>query len=139
VRVARIRTRISQAALRRVGAQATGRQVTATTRKVFNRARVLSPWDTGNMRGEHTMTVTAQPAANRVVGRVSVRTDYAMAVHEGTRAHVIRPNRRKALRFRYRGRTVIVRQVRHPGTQGRPWLATALREVALRDGFAVRR
>jgi hypothetical protein len=136
---ATVRVKVSRAALRSVGRRATGAKVASTTRKVFNRARVLSPWDTGLLRASHTISLTEDRSRNRVTGRVSVRTHYALAVHDGTDPYAIRPNRKQALRFRYRGRVVIVKSVRHPGIQGRPWLATALREIAGRDGFAVHR
>jgi hypothetical protein len=51
--------------------------------------------------------------------------------HEGTRPHVIRPRRRKALRFlsSRAGGIVFARRVFHPGTRANPFLRDALREV----------
>ncbi|WTW95387.1 hypothetical protein OG216_19285 [Streptomycetaceae bacterium NBC_01309] len=52
------------------------------------------------------------------------------AVHyvlNGTRPHVIRPHRAKALRFEVRGEVVYARLVRHPGTRANAFLQRALR------------
>jgi hypothetical protein len=133
----KVRTQLNRNELRRVGRQATGRKVAQVTRKVFNRARVLSPWDQGNLRGAHTMSLDAPVNRSYVRGRVLVRVRYALPVHEGSQPHIIRPKKKKALRFVMGGHVVIVRQVRHPGTKARPWLMTALQEVAAREGFKV--
>ena len=134
-----VRTKLARNELRRVGRQATGRKVATVTRKVLNRARVLSPFDTGNLRGAHSMSLDAPLNRAFVRGRVIVRVRYAAAVHEGAAPHIIRPRRKKALKFTMGGRTVIVRSVRHPGNKARPWLMTALMEVAAREGFKVTR
>jgi len=42
---------------------------------------------------------------------------YAGFIEYGTRAHVIRPRRKKFLRFRVGGRVVFARKVNHPGTR----------------------
>jgi len=98
---------------------------------------VLAPVDTGTLRSRHSIDLSLRQ--NRAVGRVLVRVRYAAAVHEGWRQgpRIIRPRRKKALRFRYQGKTVIVRQVRWPGARyrGRPWLRTALYEVTGPLGF----
>ncbi|MFD8509719.1 hypothetical protein ACFV27_01035 [Streptomyces antimycoticus] len=49
-------------------------------------------------------------------------------VLDGTRPHVIRPRRAKALRFDSGGRTVFAKVVHHPGTEPNNFLAEALRE-----------
>ncbi|MEU4584873.1 hypothetical protein AB0F92_22700 [Kitasatospora aureofaciens] len=49
-------------------------------------------------------------------------------VVEGTRPHIIRPRRAKALRFEIGGRTVFAKVVHHPGTRANPFLQRALRE-----------
>src|SRR5690606_41663116 len=45
--------------------------------------------------------------------------------------------RGRSLRFQVGDRTVYARRVNHPGTPARPYLATALVEVAGRAGFTV--
>lgn len=144
---ASIRVSVARHELRKVGKAEAGKKVARTTLRVLNRARVLSPWDTGNLRGQHGMSIRTEASRSRVVGTVYAATDYAAFVHEGTPPHVIRPKptRRRidgkptALKFKIGGRIVIVRQVNHPGTKARPWLATALREVAGRDNFRIGR
>ncbi|MDN3056844.1 hypothetical protein PH213_20280 [Streptomyces sp. SRF1] len=52
------------------------------------------------------------------------------AVHyvlNGTRPHLIRPRRAKALRFKLGGRVVFAKLVRHPGTKPNDFLGKALR------------
>lgn len=132
---AKTRVKVARDRLTRVAAVAGGKEAARTTRRVFNRARVLSPWDTGYMRGRHS--VDLRVGKRRAVGRVIVSTRYALAVHDGAAPHVIRARRKQALRFKFRGRVVIVRSVRHPGNEGRPWLAIALREVALKEGYKI--
>jgi hypothetical protein len=45
----------------------------------------------------------------------------------GTRPHIIRPRRKKALRFDVGGRTVFAAVVHHPGTRPNDFLGRALR------------
>ena len=76
-------------------------------------------------------------SVSMVKGEVEYTADYAAAVHNGTRPRVIVPRRGRSLRFQVGGRTVYARRVNHPGTPARPYLATALQEVAGRAGFTV--
>jgi hypothetical protein len=50
-------------------------------------------------------------------------------VVSGTRPHVIRPVRARALRFTLGGQVVYARIVHHPGTEANNFLAAALRAV----------
>jgi len=136
--MARVRIKLAKDELNAIAAQGAGKLVLQTSRRTLNRGRVLSPWDTGNLRASHTMLIR-RLKRRKVVGRVSTRVKYALAVHEGAAPHVIRPKRKKALRFKIGGRTVIVRSVRHPGNPARPWLRQAMTEVAHARGFTVKR
>lgn len=136
--MAKVRIKLAKAELEAVAATGAGRLVASATRRTLNRGRVLSPWDTGNLRASHTMNIR-RLKRRRVIGRVSTNVKYALAVHEGAAPHVIRPKRKKALKFKIGGRTVIVRKVNHPGNAGRPWLHRAMTEVAHQRGFTVRR
>ena len=49
-------------------------------------------------------------------------------VLDGTRPHIIRPRRAKALRFDVGGRVVFAAVVHRPGTKPNPFLQRALRE-----------
>lgn len=127
---------IDRAALNAEGIKGARKVVNRTTRRVFNRSQVLTPVDTGNLRA----TGRVIPAAVRgltVVGGVIYDAKYAAAVHEGRRALTIRAKGNGRLRFVVDGQVVYARQVHQPARAGRPWLATALREQAPRDGFTV--
>lgn len=159
----KIRIELDNAQVLGVAMGQTSPMVAHTTRRVLNRAEVLSPVDTGNMRASHSMTMRV--SRTRCVGRVEVSAKYAQMVHEGTAAHDIRARRAKALVFRWGRmggvRTVVPKKalakgptglrktkkgvifyiskgyVRHPGTKGRPWLFRALREVATLENFEI--
>jgi len=69
--------------------------------------------------------------------KVIAGTSYALAHHQGTRPHVIRPVRKKALRFVSGGAVVFATSVNHPGTRPNPYLVSALRHVAARRGLRI--
>lgn len=54
------------------------------------------------------------------------RAKHALFVHWGSKAHVIRPNKKKALRWPKDGKFVFSRMVRHPGYKGDPWFVDAI-------------
>lgn len=88
---------------------------------------------TGNLGrtiGEGAITFTGP---RTVHGSVHANADYAVYVHEGTRAHVIRPVKAQALRFQIGGRTVFAKLVRHPGMKARPFLRNAAERIAARE------
>lgn len=133
--MARASLNLDQAALHRVGMERARMLVNKITRQTLNRSAVLCPVDTGRLRASGSMRIAERGSA--VVGQVEYTADYAAAVHNGTRPHVIVPRRGRYLRFQVGDRTVYARRVNHPGTPARPYLATALREVAGRAGFTV--
>lgn len=112
-----------------------GKDVTRVTLKVLNRAKVLTPVDTGNLRSSHQFQLTS--SANKVQGEVFTKVKYALAVHEGRRALVIRPNKKQALAFVWHGQPMVRKWVHQPARRGRPWLRDALREVATSEGYKV--
>lgn len=130
------RVEIFRTAATRVALDHAARHVADCTRAVYARANILTPVDTGNLRAHNQMLPTRR-TATKVTSGVENRAQYAAAVHDGARPHTIRARRKKALRFRIGGKTVIVRSVRHPGNRARPWLTRALREVAPPRGFRV--
>lgn len=108
--------------------------VTDTTRRVLNRAMVLTPVDTGNLRAQNNSHVIR--GRTQVVGDVFNNTSYADAVHNGNKAYIVRPRRKKVLRFTGKGGEVVFsRWARIPARRGRPWLLRALSEIAIPDGF----
>lgn len=68
--------------------------------------------------GGGTWTVTASSA-------------HAKYVHEGTKPHLIKPVRRRMLRFFWDkvGAVVYLRQVNHPGNKANPFLTRAMHQV----------
>jgi hypothetical protein len=82
-----------------------------------------TPVDTGNMRTK--TTVTDRPG----VIEAKVDTDYAQYVSGGTRPHKITARNKSALRFTWKGQTVIVRSVNHPGTQANPWFTDSVKRL----------
>jgi hypothetical protein len=116
--------RLNQASLNGEGIRTAHRAVTRVTRGTFNRSQVLCPVDTGNLRATGQSNV--QTSGLMVNGEVKYTARYAAAVHEGRRALVIRAKRSGRLR-----------EVRQPARAGRPFLRTALMEVAAQEGFTV--
>jgi len=98
---------------------------------VLNRSKVLTPVDTGNLRSSQRMFIRTN--RKRVVARVFTRVNYAAPVHEGSNGpYPIVPRRKKALKFKIGGQTIIVKKVIHPGVKARPFLRQATVEVAKR-------
>lgn len=131
------------------------------TRKVINRARVLTPVDKGYLRSSHTMSVGLKRSGTLAVGRIETPVRYALPVHNGTRPHIIRAKTAGALSFywgkagsrvivpkrgaaggravRLKNGTLLIGKgyVNHPGTKPRPFYVQALREVCEPLGFVV--
>ncbi len=68
---------------------------------------------------------------NILVGEVFANVSYALMHHEGTRPHIIVPQRAEMLRFKVGGKIVFAHKVTHPGTKPNPYLRRALREAGL--------
>ena len=104
-------------------------------RRVLNRAKILSPVDTGYLRNSHVAD-PPRVVGTRVTADVRATARYAAALHDGTRAYTIRPRNARVLRFQGRdGSTVFARQVNMPARPGRPWLVNAFNMEAPRLGF----
>jgi len=61
--------------------------------------------------------------------QVGSNLPYARMHHEGTRPHVIVPNKGRALRFFVKGAVVFTHRVMHPGTRPNRYLSDQLRLV----------
>jgi hypothetical protein len=155
------RIELDNARVLAVGMGLASPMVANTTRRVMNRAEILAPVDTGNMRASHSMSMRVTRTS--CTGRIEVGAKYAEYVHDGTPPHNIAANRANALSFRWGRmggvRTVVPKKgqgptglrktkkgvifyiakgyVRHPGTKARPWLFKALKEVAGPESFDV--
>ncbi|MDE1673865.1 HK97 gp10 family phage protein [Nocardia gipuzkoensis] len=94
-------------------------------RIVFNAKRRVNV-RSGELRDSIGHNVTADSSQARL--RVFATARHARWVHDGTRAHEIRPLNAKALRFEVGGRVVFARRVWHPGYAGNPFLRDAATE-----------
>lgn len=110
------------------------REVTDVGRRVLNRAIVLTPVDTGTLRAHNQMRVRAPEGLVSLV-EVFNETQYALAVHDGSRAYTVRPVTKRALRFVVGGEVVFAKWANIPARRGRPWLYRALIEVAVPLGY----
>jgi hypothetical protein len=92
--------------------------------RVAARARELAP---GTMADHITTHIedTGQGLAAYVVSEHPA-TQYVIY---GTRPHIIRPRRARALRFEVGGQVVYAAYVRHPGTRANDFLGRALHEA----------
>jgi len=81
---------------------------------VNREAKIEAPVRTGRLRSSIRSRI--QPFK----GIVEPTVDYAIYVHEGTSAHIIRPVRRKALYWK--GAKHPVKMVHHPGTKANPFM-----------------
>ncbi len=111
--------------------------VRRVTRRTLNSSAILCPVDTGRLRASGRMKVGI--GRRGPTGTVEYPVKYAAAVHDGTTTHTIRARKKKALKFQVGGRTVIVKSVVHPGSQGRPFLTMAAERVASAEGLQFRR
>lgn len=123
------RVRIDRADLRRARSEASQLELREGARQVVNRAKVLTPVDTGRLRASIKSTTTVYKST------ISTNVKYAKFVHDGTNPHIIRPVRRQALRFTVGGQVVFAKFVNHPGTRSRPFLTRALRQIARQRGW----
>jgi len=130
------RVRLDRASLTRTFSEASRRELRVAERQVVNRAKILAPVDTGRLRAsiksKRSRFFTLRPKVT-----VYSNVAYAGFVNDGTRPHIIRPRRAKALRFRVGGRIVYARVVNHPGTKARPFLDRALEEIARPRGYRI--
>ncbi|MDI9829683.1 hypothetical protein [Streptomyces sp. KAU_LT] len=89
-------------------------------------ARIAAAEAPGSM-GQYIET-DIRYGARGLEGAVICTHPKARLVIEGTRPHLIRPRRARALRFEVGGDVVFTQLVRHPGTRPNNFLARALRQ-----------
>lgn len=122
--------RVDTGALGRQVAPILARKAASITRRITAQARQNAPVRTGNLARSIEPDPIRFSGPFRVDTGVTAHANYAAAVHDGTRPHVIRPRVARALKFQMDGRTVFAKSVRHPGTRARPFLRNAADEVA---------
>lgn len=138
--VARVRLNLDHGAINDIGMDEARRQVLDMTRATLNRSNVLTPVRTGNLRGHNDMRLWETGLV--AYGEVFNAVRYAAAVHNGADPRVIEAGvraggRQGALRFKAGGRFIYRRRVNWPGTPPRPWLTTAMIQVAPQYGFEI--
>ncbi|GHA94685.1 hypothetical protein [Streptomyces chryseus] len=111
VRLLRLRGGIAERGLRR------------RTERVANLAERKAPGSMGDY-----VAWKIEQGPNGLQGVVTCDHPAVRFVLDGTRPHVIRPRRAKALRFDMGGRMVFATKVNHPGTRANNFLGEALRE-----------
>lgn len=119
----------------RISKQASLHLVTDMNRRVLNRAIILTPVDTSNLKAHNKQRI--KQTGLLTIGEIFNDANYAAAVHNGTKARVIVPKNKKVLRFEIHGEVVFAKRVKLKARKGRPWLYRALVEVAGRDGWTV--
>lgn len=97
-----------------------GRHIAKRGRIVMMAAKRQVGVDTGMLRASIHMRHGVDARGQFV--KVGSNRDYALMHHEGTRPHVITPNRAKVLRFTAGSRVVYTRKVMHPGTRPNRYL-----------------
>lgn len=85
--------------------------------------------NTGNLRRSIHMRHFRDSRGQYV--KIGSDENYALAHHQGTRPHIIRPNRAQVLKFETRGQTFFRNIVRHPGTKANKYLTDNLRLILL--------
>ncbi|MFI9026299.1 hypothetical protein [Streptomyces sp. NPDC053560] len=98
------------------------RALARRTGRVADIARREAP---GSMGAYIDWKVVSEPTGLR--GVITCDHPAVNYVLEGTRPHIIRPRRKKALRFDVGGQTVFAKVVHHPGTKPNNFLGRALR------------
>jgi len=104
-----------------------GRDLHKRGMKVLIGAKAQVGVKTGKLKAsinmEHGLDIRGQYV------KIGSNLRYARAHHEGTRPHVITPQRSQVLRFSSRGRVVYARSVLHPGTKPNRYLTDNLRLI----------
>jgi hypothetical protein len=106
--------------------------------------KIEVPRRTGNLGRSIRIGRVTPTEAETIAG-----ASYAIYVHEGTRAHDIRPKNRKALAFpadsgsatlggrvRKGGKVRFAKRVRHPGTKANPFMLRGAKKAIESTGFA---
>lgn len=100
--------------------QAVEKIITKIERDAKRNAPVNKQGGGGNLRQSIRSKMTG-PAR----GEIRAGANYAAAVHDGTRPHIIRIKRKKVLANRRAGQ-IFGKVVNHPGTRGQPFMADAV-------------
>lgn len=98
------------------------------TRRAHNLARIQVGKDTRDLYRSISYRVNVGSRGG-VVGTVVADDKKALMHHQGTVPHIIAARKAKSLRFKYRGKIVYAKAVRHPGTRPNRYLTDSLSKV----------
>lgn len=101
-----------------------GRYMFTRGRAIMAAAKAQVGVNTGRLKNSIHMRQSRAPLGQTMT--IGSPLSYALAHHEGTRPHIITPDKAEFLRFTSRSRVVYSRAVRHPGTKPNKFLADNL-------------
>ena len=102
-----------------------GRYIAERARRIVIAAKMQAGVKTGRLKNSiHMRHMRGGPAGQYVM--VGSNLHYALLHHEGTKPHLIVPNRSTVLRFSSGGRVIYTHAVRHPGTRPNRYLTDNL-------------
>lgn len=101
-----------------------GRYLFARGRAIMAGAKNQVGVKTGRLKASIHMRQERAPFGQQV--RIGSPLSYALMHHEGTRPHIITPNRAQVLRFTSGGRVIYTHAVKHPGTRPNRYLTDNL-------------
>lgn len=99
-------------------------------RRLLAAARSQVGVRTGALRASLHMRHYRDPRGQYI--EVGSSLSYARLHHDGSKPHLIFPNKRQVLRFYSRGQIVVTHMVRHPGTRPNRYLTDNLKAIELR-------
>lgn len=90
---------------------------------IANRAKTIAPIDTGNLKKDIQVFDDNINNFEVEIGNTKL-APYAKFVHEGTKSHIIKAKKMKALANKKTGQ-IFGKKVNHPGTKANPYLLNA--------------
>lgn len=97
-----------------------GRNIYQRGRSILRGARTQVGVDTGALKA--SLRIAHDRDARGGFIKVGSPLNYALMHHEGTKPHIITPNRSQYLVFNKGGRVIYATSVRHPGTKPNRYL-----------------
>ena len=97
-----------------------GQDLARRGRKVLMAATMQVGVDSGRLK--KSLKMTHERATRGQFVMVGSKLNYALMHHEGTRPHIITPNRAQVMVFNKGPRVIYTTSVRHPGTKANRYL-----------------